>query len=101
MELTKQMTVNASADKVWKIVGTDFNDISEWASPVLDSHANPDLAPGEKGRVCEVKGAGQVIENIYDYTYAIEALKIGQKVKVVVQRGDKRITLEVTPGSRD
>lgn len=68
MELTKQVTVNASADKVWKIVGTDFNDISEWASPVLESHANPNLPKGEKGRVCQVKGSGEIIENIYEYS---------------------------------
>jgi S1-C subfamily serine protease len=48
-----------------------------------------------------VELAGKKIENIYDYTYAIEALKIGQPVKIVVQRGGERITLEVTPGSRD
>ncbi|MCL4201962.1 MAG: M28 family peptidase [Pirellulaceae bacterium] len=48
-----------------------------------------------------VELAGKKIENIYDYTYAIEALKIGVPVKIVVQRGDERITLEVTPGSRD
>lgn len=41
------------------------------------------------------------IENIYDYTYAIEALKIGQKVKVVVERKGKRVKLELIPGSRD
>ena len=43
---------------------------------------------------------GKKIENIYDYTYAIEALKIGQKVKVVVQRKGKRVNLELIPGSR-
>ena len=67
MELTKQVTINASAEKVWKIVGDDFNDVSEWASPVLESHANPNLPPGEKGRVCQVKGAGEVVENVYEY----------------------------------
>lgn len=45
--------------------------------------------------------AGKKIENIYDYTFAIEALKIGQTIKIVVQRGQQRMTLEVTPGSRD
>ena len=48
-----------------------------------------------------VELAGKKIENIYDYTYAIEALKIGKKVKLVVDRQGKRITLEVLPGSRD
>ncbi len=48
-----------------------------------------------------IKLAGKSIENIYDYTYAIEALKIGQTVKIVVKRAGKDVPLEVTPGSRD
>lgn len=41
------------------------------------------------------------IENIYDYTYAIETLKIDQPTKIQVQRGDKSLDLTVTPKSRD
>ena len=52
-----------------------------------------------------VEVAGKKIDNIYDYTYAIEALKIGQEVEIVVQRmeGEKsaKLRLKVTPGSRD
>ena len=48
-----------------------------------------------------VELAGRKIENIYDYTFAIEALKIGQKVKIVVERDGKRITLDIVPGSRE
>ncbi len=48
-----------------------------------------------------VELAGRKIENIYDYTYAIEALKIGEAVKVVVMRDKQRVELKVTPGSRD
>lgn len=45
--------------------------------------------------------AGKKIENIYDYTQAISALKIGEETKIVVQRGKKKLTLKITPGSRD
>ena len=45
--------------------------------------------------------AGKTVENIYDYTYAIDALKIGEPVDIVVQRGDQRVTLSITPVSRD
>ncbi|MFN8709703.1 MAG: PDZ domain-containing protein, partial [Planctomyces sp.] len=48
-----------------------------------------------------IKLAGKQIENIYDYTYAIEALKAGQEVELVVRRGDKEVVTRVTPGSRD
>ncbi len=44
--------------------------------------------------------AGTPIENIYDYTYVLQALKVGQPVKMVVRRGKKRVELEITPGSR-
>lgn len=56
---------------------------------------------GVKGGDIIIKLAGKPIENIYDYTYAIEALKIGQKVKIVVKRAGKNVPLDVTPGSRD
>jgi S1-C subfamily serine protease len=56
---------------------------------------------GLKGGDVIVQLAGRKIDNIYDYTYAIEALKIGQTVKVVVQRGERRIELDITPASRD
>jgi len=47
-----------------------------------------------------VEMAGKAIENIYDYTYAIQALKIGEEVNVVVERGGERVELKVTPESR-
>ena len=40
----------------------------------------------QKGDVI-VEIAGQTIANIYDYTYALDVLKIGQPAKVVYMRG--------------
>jgi len=54
-----------------------------------------------KGGDVIVELAGRKIENIYDYTFAIEGLKIGQAVKMVVIRGDQKVELEVTPAARD
>lgn len=45
--------------------------------------------------------AGKTIENIYDYTYALNALKVGQPVQVRVQRGAESIELSVTPAPRE
>ncbi len=56
---------------------------------------------GVRGGDVIVKLAGKKIENIYDYTYAIEALKIGQEVEIVVSRKGKEVMMKVTPGSRD
>ena len=44
--------------------------------------------------------AGQTIANIYDYTYALELLKINQPVKVVYTRGGTRRETMLTPGAR-
>jgi hypothetical protein len=53
----------------------------------------------QKGDII-IEIAGQSITNIYDYTYALDLLKIGQAVKVVYLRGsDKRETM-LTPGAR-
>ena len=61
----------------------------------------PAAKAGVRGGDIIVQLAGKKIEDIYDYTYAIEALKIGEEVKIVVQRGKKTVTMKVTPGSRD
>jgi len=44
--------------------------------------------------------AGQTIANIYDYTYALELLKIGESVKVVYMRGPDRRETTLTPAAR-
>jgi Tol biopolymer transport system component len=61
-------------------------------------------SPAEKGGLqggdVIVEFAGQKIANIYDYTYALDAVKIGQPVKVTVERGGKRVEVTVTPEAR-
>jgi S1-C subfamily serine protease len=43
----------------------------------------------------------KTIENIYDYTYAIDSLQIGKPVKLVILRQGQRLELQLTPGSRN
>ena len=45
--------------------------------------------------------AGQVVENLYDYQAALQGLKIGQEVEVVVARRGERLPLRIVPGSRE
>jgi hypothetical protein len=47
-----------------------------------------------------VEIAGQTIANIYDYTYALELLKIGTPVKIVYMRGTERRETMMTPAAR-
>jgi hypothetical protein len=55
---------------------------------------------GLKGGDVIVEFGAQKIANIYDYTYALDAVKIGQPVKMVVEREGKRVELSVTPEAR-
>ena len=53
----------------------------------------------QKGDVV-IEIAGQTIANVYDYTYALELLKIGTPVKVVYMRGTERRETTLTPAAR-
>jgi S1-C subfamily serine protease len=55
---------------------------------------------GLKGGDVIVEFAGQKITNIYDYTYALDAVKIGRAVTMIVEREGKRVTLSLTPEAR-
>jgi Tol biopolymer transport system component len=55
---------------------------------------------GLKGGDIIVEFGGTKITSIYDYTYALDAVKIGQAVSVVVMRDGQRISLTVMPEAR-
>jgi len=61
-------------------------------------------SPAEKGGLrggdVIVEFGAQKIANIYDYTYALDAVKIGQPVKMIVEREGQRVELTVTPEAR-
>ena len=56
---------------------------------------------GVQGGDMIIELAGKKIENIYDYTYAVAALQVGVPVSLVVLRGEQKLILTVTPGSRE
>jgi S1-C subfamily serine protease len=47
-----------------------------------------------------VEIAGQTIANIYDYTFALELLKIGEAVKVAYLRNGMQMETQLTPAAR-
>lgn len=83
-------------------LGTIPNYTKQVKGAPLDGVAKggPAEKAGLKGGDVIVELAGRKIENIYDYTFAIDALKIGQEVKVVVERNGQTLELKVTPQSR-
>jgi membrane-associated protease RseP (regulator of RpoE activity) len=44
---------------------------------------------------------GRPVENIYDYTYSLDALRVGVPVKIVVRRGASQTAVMLTPSSRE
>ncbi len=62
--------------------------------------ASPAEKAGIKGGDIIVEFAGQKIANIYDYTYALDAVKIGQPVKITIERAGQRVELTATPEQR-
>ena len=61
---------------------------------------SPAEKAGLQGGDVLVEFGPQKITNIYDYTYALDAVKIGQPVKIAVEREGKRVELTVTPEAR-
>jgi hypothetical protein len=61
--------------------------------------------PAEKGGIrggdIITELAGKKIENIYDYTFAIEALKVNEKVEIEINRKGEIMRFKVTPTSRE
>jgi S1-C subfamily serine protease len=96
----KQMT---RGGRLRAYLGT-IPDYAEEVDGVLLSGVSKD-GPADKAGVTSrdviVELAGKKIENIYDYTHAIEGLKIGEPVKMAVIRNGERVLLEITADSRD
>lgn len=66
------------------------------------------VAPGGPAEHAGLRGGDTIvavgersIENIYDYTYALDELSVGEPVVIAVMRSGRRIDLLVTPGSRE
>ncbi len=65
------------------------------------SGVGPAAKAGVKAGDIITKLAGKDIKNIYDYTFILGVLKIGQETEMEVLRDGKKETLKITPGSRD
>jgi Tol biopolymer transport system component len=73
------------------LVGVKLSDVTPGA---------PAANVGVKGGDIIIELAGRKVANIYDYTFAIEALKVGEATTIVVKRGDQELKLDITPASR-
>ena len=73
------------------VVGVKLSDVTKGA---------PAEVAGVRGGDIIVGLAGQKIENIYDYTAAIDGLKINQETTIAVTRDGNRLELKIVPKSR-
>ncbi|HYL97970.1 MAG TPA: PDZ domain-containing protein, partial [Blastocatellia bacterium] len=62
-------------------------------------------SPAERGGLragdIVVKLGKTAVKNIYDYTFALEELRPGQEVEIVVRRDGQSLNLKITPEKRD
>lgn len=65
------------------------------------SPAGPAEAAGLRRGDTIVEVDGKPIENLYDFTYALEALRVGESAQIVILRDGERRSIPVVPGSRD
>ena len=63
--------------------------------------ASPAEAGGLKSGDRVIEMAGQAIENIYDYSHALDGLKVGEPVEAVVLRDGQSLRLTITPEARE
>jgi hypothetical protein len=98
-------TGSASRANLRAYLGTipEYGDTAEIKGVKLNGVAKggPAAQAGLEAGDVIVQLAGKTIENIYDYTHALQAVKVGQPITVEVLRDGKRATFTVTPASRD
>src|SRR5439155_17435064 len=91
-------TGGASRDNLRVYLGTIPDYTAEVAGVKLSGvrGGSPADKTGLKGGDVIVALGGQKIANIYDYTYALDAVKIGQAAAIEIVRDGQHLTLMVT-----
>lgn len=65
------------------------------------SEKSPAEKAGLKAQDIIIELAGQKIENLYDYTYALQLVKPGVEVSLKVLRNQSVVELKITPGVKE
>jgi len=84
MKFTKQVSINASAGKVWEVFARDFANVGAWATAVSHSDVHKDIAPVNNspvgGRVCQTD-FGAVNEDFTAYDEQNKTLSYKGSIK--------------------
>lgn len=84
IQLKKEITIQAPAQKVWGILAHEFDKMGEWSSDLLDSRATTEGPRPEGARVCgrvcasHSFGGREEIEEVFTY-YEEENMRFGYK----------------------
>ena len=103
VEVERDQSGGGSRDTLRAYLGTIPDYSTDTAGVKLSGvrAGGPADKAGLKGGDVIIKFGGQQIANIYDYTYALDAVKIGELVEVVVLRDGAQVTLTVIPEARN
>ena len=103
VHVERSQSEGGSRDTMRAYLGTIPDYTTEGAGVKLSGvrAGGPADKAGLKGGDVIVEFGGQEIANIYDYTYALDAVQIGEPVEVVVVRNGNRVNLTVVPEARN
>jgi len=80
MNAKRQISIDAPAGQLWRILAEDYDKVGEWATVVQESTPNPDVPEGE-GRVCTTtfgdnkETITHLDEQEQSFTYAVDFAK--------------------------
>lgn len=102
VKVERTLQQGGSRDTVRAYTGTIPDYASEVEGLLLGGvmEGGPAAEAGLQGGDVIVEFAGQTIANIYDYTYALDAVKVDEPIEVVYMRDGERHTTTLTPRAR-
>lgn len=90
----------ASRFKVYLGTIPDYASSEEGVKLTGVREGSPAFEAGLRGKDTIVELDGKEVKNIYDYSYALGALKAGVGASVVIMRDGRRVALEIVPEER-
>ncbi len=102
VKVTRTQQEGGSRDTVRAFTGTIPDYATEVKGLLLSGviEGGPAEEAGLRAGDVIVEFAEQAITNIYDYTFALDVVKIGEPIKVVYERDGERKETTLTPRAR-
>ena len=103
LEVARNQSEEGSRDNLRVYLGTipDYATEEEGVKLSDVRAGGPADKAGLKSGDIIVKLGEKKVTNIYDYTYALDGIKVGEPVEIVVIRDGKEVKLKITPEARN